>query len=46
MVILKKPFDPVEVLQLAHALTEKWHLQRAAQFKMEQLEAAVQAPHD
>jgi DNA-binding NtrC family response regulator len=23
MVILKKPFDPVEVLQLAHALTEK-----------------------
>jgi signal transduction histidine kinase/chemotaxis response regulator CheB len=43
MVILKKPFDPVEVLQLAHALTEKWHLQRAAQFKMEQLEAVVQA---
>jgi signal transduction histidine kinase/chemotaxis response regulator CheB len=42
MVILKKPFDPVEVLQLAHALTEKWHLQRAAQFKLEQLEAAVQ----
>jgi signal transduction histidine kinase/DNA-binding response OmpR family regulator len=32
----------VEVLQLAHALTEKWHLQRAAQFKLEQLEAAVQ----
>jgi signal transduction histidine kinase len=25
-VILKKPFDPVEVLQLAHALSRKWHL--------------------
>ena len=26
MVILKKPFDPVEALQLAHDLTKKWHL--------------------
>lgn len=24
VVILKKPFEPIEVLQLAHALTEKW----------------------
>jgi two-component system, sensor histidine kinase and response regulator len=43
LVILKKPFDPMEVLQLAHALTEKWHLQRAAHLKMEQLETVVQA---
>jgi two-component system sensor histidine kinase/response regulator len=28
MVILKKPFDAVEVLQLASALTEKWRLLR------------------
>ena len=26
LVILKKPFDNIEVLQLAHALTEKWRL--------------------
>src|ERR1035441_8791863 len=24
LVILKKPFDPIEVTQLAHALTSKW----------------------
>ena len=40
-VILKKPFDPTEVLQLAHALTEKWRLARAAQLKLDQLEALV-----
>jgi two-component system, sensor histidine kinase and response regulator len=43
LVILKKPFDPAEVLQLAHALTEKWRLQRAAQLKMDQLESLVSA---
>ena len=26
LIILKKPFDNIEVLQLAHALTEKWFL--------------------
>src|SRR5690349_24456963 len=26
LVILKKPFDAVEVLQLAHAMTKKWSL--------------------
>lgn len=30
LVILKKPFDNVEVLQLAHALTEKWQLLQRA----------------
>jgi signal transduction histidine kinase len=41
IVILKKPFDNVEVIQLAHALAEKWCLHQKAQVKMEQLEAMV-----
>jgi two-component system NtrC family sensor kinase len=43
LLILKKPFDPIEVLQLAHALTEKWELLRAAECRREELEAAVTA---
>jgi two-component system NtrC family sensor kinase len=43
LLILKKPFDPIEVLQLAHALTEKWELLRAAEQRREELEAAVTA---
>jgi two-component system, cell cycle sensor histidine kinase and response regulator CckA len=31
LLILKKPFETVEVLQLAHALTRKWSLERRAQ---------------
>jgi signal transduction histidine kinase len=42
LVILKKPFDTAEVLQLAHALTEKWHLHQQAMRKMEELESMVQ----
>ncbi|HEX4644707.1 MAG TPA: response regulator, partial [Verrucomicrobiae bacterium] len=30
LVILKKPFDAMEVLQLANALTEKWRLHQEA----------------
>ncbi len=41
MVILKKPFDNVEVLQLANALTEKWRLTQAARIKLEDLENVV-----
>ncbi|MGH8020221.1 MAG: response regulator [Opitutaceae bacterium] len=41
LVILKKPFDTIEVLQLANALTEKWNLLQAARLRMDQLEAAV-----
>lgn len=41
LVILKKPFDSVEVYQLASALTEKWNLARKASLKMEQLEQLV-----
>ncbi|HTV41210.1 MAG TPA: ATP-binding protein [Candidatus Sulfotelmatobacter sp.] len=31
LLILKKPFETVEVLQLAHALTRKWTLERRSQ---------------
>jgi PAS domain S-box-containing protein len=41
LVILKKPFDTVEVLQLAAALTEKWRLLQQSKLKMEQLEMLV-----
>ena len=41
MVILKKPFDPVEVLQLANALTEKWRLLQATKRRMDELEKLV-----
>ena len=42
LVILKKPFDSVEVLQLASALTEKYRLALEARSKMSQLEAKVE----
>jgi signal transduction histidine kinase len=40
-VILKKPFDNIEVLQLACALTEKWRLNRQARMKLSELEVMV-----
>ena len=42
MVILKKPFDNIEVLQLAHALTKKWVVTRQAKYRLDNLEAVVQ----
>jgi signal transduction histidine kinase len=41
LVILKKPFDSVEAVQLAHALTEKWRLHRQSARKMGELENMV-----
>ena len=41
LLILKKPFDNVEVLQLAHALTAKWLLGRKASLRMEELDELV-----
>ena len=41
LVILKKPFDSIEVLQLAHALTEKWLLTHQARHKLEDLNRLV-----
>jgi signal transduction histidine kinase len=40
--ILKKPFDKVEALQLATALTEKWSLSRMAKAQMTTLEGMVE----
>jgi two-component system sensor histidine kinase/response regulator len=42
LVILKKPFDNVEALQLAIALTEKWNLARQARSQFENLEKLVE----
>ncbi len=42
LLILKKPFDAVEVLQLASALTEKWRLHREAKGQLERLKRLVQ----
>ena len=41
LLILKKPFENVEVHQMAAALTEKWSLARAAMQQMDHLEEAV-----
>jgi two-component system NtrC family sensor kinase len=41
LLILKKPFDNIEVRQLACALTEKWRLARQAHFKLDDLERLV-----
>jgi two-component system, cell cycle sensor histidine kinase and response regulator CckA len=41
LLILKKPFETVEVLQLAHALTHKWTLARQARLRMEDLDRMV-----
>ncbi|HUA64901.1 MAG TPA: ATP-binding protein [Alphaproteobacteria bacterium] len=38
LLILKKPFETVEVLQLAHALSRKWLLGRQARLRMDELE--------
>lgn len=43
MVLLKKPFDAVEVLQLANMMTEKWRLYGQAQAKLADLEKMVEA---
>jgi signal transduction histidine kinase len=42
LVILKKPFDNIEVLQLASSLTEKWRLAEEAKCRVQDLEALVE----
>ena len=37
LLIIKKPFDNMEVLQLAHALTRKWELAREVKGRLHQL---------
>jgi EAL domain-containing protein (putative c-di-GMP-specific phosphodiesterase class I)/CheY-like chemotaxis protein len=41
LVILKKPFDIIEVQQLAECLTEKWRLARAERRRLEGLERMI-----
>jgi PAS domain S-box-containing protein len=41
LLILKKPFDPIEVLQFTHALTGKWSLMQQMRRQSESLEQAV-----
>ena len=43
LVILKKPFDTIEVLQLANALTAKWNLLQQAKATADELENRVAA---
>ncbi len=45
LVVLKKPFDNIEVQQLASALTEKWKLARQVRARLDELEQAKQALH-
>jgi two-component system, sensor histidine kinase and response regulator len=42
LVILKKPFDKIEVLQLAISMTEKWRLYQQAKLHLDDLEKLVQ----
>ena len=41
LLILKKPFDTLEVVQCAHALTTKWTLARQVRAHVDELEATV-----
>ena len=41
VLVLKKPFDNVEVLQMAHALSKKWQLTQIANRQMADLDALV-----
>jgi signal transduction histidine kinase len=41
LLILRKPFDGIEVRQLAYSLTEKWELLHRSQLQMEDLARAV-----
>jgi diguanylate cyclase (GGDEF)-like protein len=42
LLVLKKPFDNIEVAQLTSALTTKWDMTRQAELKVSHLEDAVQ----
>jgi predicted signal transduction protein with EAL and GGDEF domain/CheY-like chemotaxis protein len=43
VLILKKPFDTVEVRQLAHALQRRWELARLAAIKVQDMTAMIDA---
>jgi len=41
LLVLKKPFDAIEVLQCAHALSSKWRNERALRLQLDSLEKDV-----
>jgi diguanylate cyclase (GGDEF)-like protein len=43
LLLLKKPFEPIEALQFAHALTRKWRNERALREQLDSLERVVSA---
>jgi two-component system cell cycle sensor histidine kinase/response regulator CckA len=43
LVILRKPFEAIEVLQLAHSFTRKWLLARQVRAHIEELDGLVQS---
>lgn len=43
LLLLKKPFEPIEALQCAHALTRKWRNERALREQLDSLERVVTA---
>jgi DNA-binding LytR/AlgR family response regulator len=43
ILILKKPFDNIEVIQIAHAMTKKWQLTMIARQKVTELNALVES---
>ena len=42
LLVLKKPFDPIEIQQMAWSLTEKWNLVKKAELTVDDLEKIVQ----
>lgn len=42
LLLLKKPFDPAEICQLASAMTEKWRLAQQAKLNLEDLRRMVE----
>jgi signal transduction histidine kinase len=42
LLILRKPFDAIEVWQLASSLTQKWHLAQQARLQLDALAALVE----
>jgi diguanylate cyclase (GGDEF)-like protein len=43
LLVIKKPFEPIEVLQCANALTRKWENERTLRGQVEHLEHVVEA---
>ncbi len=41
LLVLKKPFDPAEVSQMASSLTRKWNLQRQTELQMAEMSRLV-----